>query len=396
MGYLHKFQQDDIFQNRIITRPHYEFVFYTGSAYINNDRFMGRNIPTGSISAFELNVNRAASSLIYPFVRKDGYWLTLPGVNTGSYSTAQYGDIITGSYPLTASITREYIPAVTYPFPDGTEAQIATYATARKRLLALRNTLDYYRYLSNSYHYTNSFVSGTVNMINIPSIFFDSGIEKGSVSLKFYFTGSLIDEAQDLKRNGELISMSPHSSTSGSVVGVVLYNEGFILLNNADTINTKNEDVYLGSLAGDDRPRWTYFGAYSSASVGHAVYPSASLYTVNFRGTNKIPTMTMMATAQPGELNNSLNPTWLSSSNGYWRRNSVVSPGQYVEPDKLALKNIVQSQYCEFQDSFSRQTFITEIGIFDDHQNLIGVAKLANPVLKTEGDDYTFKLKLDF
>ena len=42
-----------------------------------------------------------------------------------------------------------------------------------------------------------------------------------------------------------------------------------------------------------------------------------------------------------------------------------------------------------------KQTFITEIGIFDDDKNLIGVAKLANPVMKKEIDEYTFKLKLD-
>jgi hypothetical protein len=35
------------------------------------------------------------------------------------------------------------------------------------------------------------------------------------------------------------------------------------------------------------------------------------------------------------------------------------------------------------------------VGIFDEDKNLIGVAKLANPVMKKEIDEYTFKLKLD-
>ena len=67
----------------------------------------------------------------------------------------------------------------------------------------------------------------------------------------------------------------------------------------------------------------------------------------------------------------------------------------YVEPRQLVIKNTIQSQYCDFEEGFSKQTFITEVGIYDDDKNLIGIAKLANPVMKQELDEYTFKLKLD-
>ncbi len=54
----------------------------------------------------------------------------------------------------------------------------------------------------------------------------------GTVNLKWYLTGSLIGELKDEKQNGELIQVGPYGSTgSGSVAGVVLYNEGFILIN---------------------------------------------------------------------------------------------------------------------------------------------------------------------
>ena len=49
----------------------------------------------------------------------------------------------------------------------------------------------------------------------------------------------------------------------------------------------------------------------------------------------------------------------------------------------------------EFDDEFEKQVFISEIGIFDEDKNLIAIAKLANPVLKKDTDDMTFKLKLD-
>ena len=64
--------------------------------------------------------------------------------------------------------------------------------------------MNYYKYLSNSYAYTGSYVSGIVNMLQIPSIMFGEQIKKGTVSLKFYYTG-LIDEAKDSRQNGELI-----------------------------------------------------------------------------------------------------------------------------------------------------------------------------------------------
>ena len=108
--------------------------------------------------------------------------------------------------------------------------------------------------------------------------------------------------------------------------------------------------------------------------------------------------MSMFATAQPGDLNNSLNPTWISSSevNSPWRNRTTFTSGAYIEPDDIALVNTVQSQYCYFQDEFSKQTFVTKIGLYDKDRNLIGVAKVANPVLKREQEDFTFKLKMDF
>ena len=53
MPYLHEFGPDDIFVNRMIAYPQYQFTFYSGSAYINNDRNMGVNIPSGSVSLYE-------------------------------------------------------------------------------------------------------------------------------------------------------------------------------------------------------------------------------------------------------------------------------------------------------------------------------------------------------
>jgi hypothetical protein len=222
-------------------------------------------------------------------------------------------------------------------------------------------------------------------MLQIPSIVFGENIKKGTVNLKFYFTGTLIDEVTDSRQNGELISKM--GTLSGSTVGVVLYNEGFLLLTSSANISS-NKDKYTSG-ATIVNSSWQYFGASASGLA------SASLFSVSFEGTQKVPTTTMFATAQPGDLNNSLNPTWISSSASDWRDRTSISEAGYVEPEDTTIKNTIHSQYCNYEDEFQKQTYITEIGIFDDNKNLIGVAKLANPVQKKEADNYTFKLKLD-
>ena len=47
------------------------------------------------------------------------------------------------------------------------------------------------------------------------------------------------------------------------------------------------------------------------------------------------------------------------------------------------------------EPEFKKTTYISKIAIYDDQKNIIGIAKLANPVRKRELDSYTFKLKMD-
>jgi hypothetical protein len=370
---------------------------YKGSVHVNDRRFAGVNIPVGSISAFELNVDRDGTNqaLIYPYVVKDQSFWSFRSIATATYKSAALGTVLTGSYPLTSSIQRNYIAAASALTPTSTADEIDVYFSVRKKVIALRNTLDYYSYLSSHYAYTRkptfsptAFEVDPVNMIQIPSIFFDSGIKKGTVKLDFYYTGSLMDRATDSRQNGELISTM--GETAGQVVGVVLYNEGFVLLTSSVEIST-NTDNYLGDAT--NRPaQWNYFGAY--------VPTTASLFSMSFKGTNKIPTLTMFSHTQAGELTNSQNQTWISSSanvslTNNWRVSTVTGSLLYVEPRQTEIKNTVQSQYCDFEDGFEKQVFVSQIGIFDEDKNLIGMAKIANPVLKKPKDSFTFKLRLD-
>jgi len=469
MAHFFKFGPDEIFQNRIETHPEFIFTMVSGNIYLNNEVYSGSMSATashtGSVSLFDINVNRISGTyhsqlsgqivyqgndttteqsfyLVNQFFVKDGNNMRTRNVTTASYSQADYGQTFTGSYPLTSSIARDYIvPAVvgtSFPFknnvvdnkPQGNHSTDLFFQN-RKRMIALGNIMNEYSIYNPLYYYSSSnptkqkpYLTGAVNLISIPGIFYGSGIEKGSVCLEFYYTGTLIDRATDDRQTGVLVSTM--NDTSGSEIGVVLYNEGFIVIgtdgaNTPITTNVTGRDSYLGNGEDDehgdqDFPRWLYFASHVTGTAAQAGFrPSASLWNLKFRGTNYVPTITMYANAQPGELNNSQNPTWVSASvpefvtgqvgrhgggNHYygsdWKDTVSFSSSSYLEPEKISIRNTIQSDYCNYEDKFEKQVFISEIGIFDEEKNLLGVAKMATPIQKKESDSYTFKIKMDF
>ena len=101
----------------------------------------------------------------------------------------------------------------------------------------------------------------------------------------------------------------------------------------------------------------------------------------------------MFAHAPKNELNWSNNPTYISASQG--ESILVSSSFSYIEQKARTIKNTISSSFARYSASFKPQTFISTIGVYDDDDNLIAITKLANPVRKTDEQDYTFKLKLD-
>lgn len=313
----------------------------------------------------------------YPFVVKDGSLTPLKTVGTSDFfSDFAYGDVISGSdYPLKSQIRSDY-------FVQG---------QSRPRINALKNTLNYYRYLSDYYSY-DRYSSNILRLINIPSIFFGQGIRKGSVSCKWLLSGTLMAELRDEKRNGELIQVGPVGSIgSGNVAGVVLYNEGFILLTGSWNLHPAYTDEFnfFDPGVATYPPKWYYW--LGTGSNGVSLTPSSS-YTLDFEGTEEIPTITLLTHADRGEFNHSNNPTFIEYGQELTPFTSSVS---YIERNEVTLKNIVQASYNEVEPTFEKTVFISKIGIYDENKNLIAIAKLATPKRKKESESLTFKLKLD-
>jgi hypothetical protein len=247
-----------------------------------------------------------------------------------------------------------------------------------------------------------------VNLIQIPSIFYGSSIRKGSVELNWYHTGTLIGRLRDIKHNGELVHVSKgigetNNKLSGSTQGVILYNEGIIILTGSTNIisgpDADIKDYYLGK-GSTVYPRWDYWGgpiAHNQSYTYGDLLPSSS-FGLSFEGINYISTLTMMAHAPRYKLNWSNNPTAIKyGQNKLLTKTGVnaATSSLYKENEFLEIKNVISSSHAPSTGSFKKQTYISKIGIYDKERKLIGVAKLATPVKKNEDLDYTFKLKLD-
>lgn len=415
-----KFGQNDIFINTLNANPRSEFYIYSSSIYYNNvnrqqGQFSGHVLmtDTGFVNLYEYNIDKSSSinTYIYPYLSKDSTRVSLhqtfSELTTEDWGTLfSYGDRITGSYPQYASISREYIPT-----PSGACNNLSKGGCDHNMSYwSLRTTLDHYGTLSEHYKVSSSYGnknSQKLNLIHIPSIFYGNKIKPGTVSLRWYVTGTLIAEVADSLQNGELIQTSNgvHANGGGgvgSVQGVVLYNEGFMLLTGNVPLH-QIAGTAIGLASGSTNrqfPRWIYWGAgardgvsQDNVAVGQnsETFRSAS-FGLSFEGDTCVETMTLYARAPRSEVNFSNNPSFVKYNQ---RLLEYTSSHIYEENKNRLLKNIVTSSFSDHEEEFRRQVYISKIGVYDEQKNLIGIATLANPVLKDENEDYLFKLKLD-
>jgi hypothetical protein len=389
---FYKFTENDFFTNTIEAYPEYSFYIQSGSVYLNNQPHeSGQNlsnifgVPDGFLSLYEYNIDRPTGQRIFPFVFKDGLKNTFKSFSSSSYKSANFGDQIASSYELSSSITRYFFDT-------------STTGVNRRRLFTLKNVLNHYTYLSPNYSYSASFGDKDLinaNLVSVPSIFFGSSIKKGTVSLKFYVSGTLIGELQDKNYNGDLIQVSgstyAQTNGQGKVAGTVLYNEGFIVLTGSWDLEVTPRD-YLGT-GSPVTSSWIYFAAGANDNIlGDSTYQSAS-FLIDYKGTSHTETLTMFAHARAGELNYSNNPTFLKYNEPNYKN---MSTGSYsISERPVLINNNVDSAFTDVAPDFEKITYISKVGIYDDNKNLIGIAKVATPIKKTPKNNYTFKLKLD-
>lgn len=411
---MKKFTNNDIYYNTLLANPQYVIVMQSGSLRIND----------------QINQNQEKSS----------------SINAIDYSaTYELSNLkISGTYQYTSSISRDFIYLTSSSYSTPTFSDSSTLYSSVRKISVLKNIFPYYKieneYADIKYYLANNglpqnetelngfydqidspeyFIIPTcsINLIQIPSLFHGSYIKPGSVQLNMYISGNLTASAADTDKTGKIYST--YGNGSGSIVGTVLYDHGLILLTSSINLSSQQAPYiqpfsnYTSSVSPtNDYLKWIYFGQYQ-VTTGSGI---ETKYELTFQGTNFIPTLTVMCHAEKNELIWSNNRTFIEAGQGdevyigqttssinvqgntyYADTGSFLIPSSKIfkENPAVIIKNTISSSFANYSASYEPQVFISQIGIYDEQKNLIGIAKLANPVRKTKELDYTFKLKLD-
>jgi hypothetical protein len=414
---MKKLTNNDIFYNDILTKPKYVITMQSGSLRINDQ--------------INQNQEKSSSISIIEYPRTYSY----ESSNKANYS---------GSYQYSSSINREFIYATSSMFGTIFNSNYTDYSSLKK-ILVLKNVFKDYvienEYAKIDYYLLNNGLplvqkvepgdtinksldvnkyayyirpSSSINLITIPNFFYGSYINPGSVHLNMYVSGVLTASAVDTNKNGKLIQT--YGGTTGSVVGSVFYDHGIILLTGSQQLSSQQapyiQPLTSSNSAVNDYLKWIHFGSY----IGVTGSAPETKYELTFQGTNYVPTLTMFCHAEKNELFWSNNRSFIEAGQGEelyigQSTSSINSDGQiyyaesgsfllpsdntFKENPYVIIKNTISSSFAHYSASYQPQVFISQIGIYDEEKNLIGIAKLANPVRKTKELDYTFKLKLD-
>ena len=431
---MHKFEftSDDLFINRLKAYPEYNIFIYQSRMYVNKET---QPNGSGGIVVYDINSNKSTGKIL-PFVvtgsdkvafksqkfqplvqsySGDHFTISKYATEEGSAVVdSYYGEsrvdlngetVLTSSYgsesPIKRKLTTRQSTFTTnfYNITSSTTESITQnylsplYVSAS----ALQNVARKYTTMSDHFIFASSsarsrdliYGSDDINFINIPSMYYGSTIKKGSVELNYYITGSKIASCADTSHNGILIGTT--GSTLGSVVGLVMYDEGIIMLTSSVNIETGPPLGIQYDGASPILSSWQYYGTTLNDGIPivKASLASAS-YDLNFKGTNYITSMTMFAHAKKGQLNHSNNPTYRNLNT---TRVNQTGSGLIFSEGPSDIANIVSGSFVS--SSFEKTTYISKVHIYDEDGNLIGITSLANPIKKTLQDEFTFKMKLD-
>ena len=192
---------------------------------------------------------------------------------------------------------------------------------------------------------TKFYESGSICFVSQSQ--FNEGIKKGSFSLTDNSTAATIKIVDDKKGNlystNATFSQSVSAlSSSDNYVGNIFYDIGAFTITETASFNGSVD--YLNVTRGN--------------------------YNVEYKGTNTITTYEWTCEALPNELNNTTNVT-VFNSNGQ---------GQLKD-------NLTSSVF---------PTYITEVGLYDDMNSLVSLAKLSKPIPKSTKIPMRFFVRMDY
>lgn len=182
---------------------------------------------------------------------------------------------------------------------------------------------------------------------------------------------SLIDDSGDTQQAATQIGRT-YNLVSGSILrgvyspktyyGKVFPEQGVVILN-ADVMDST---IGFGSVTGSNIDGDNAMKVFKSIS-GSAVYNSDLGFAA--RNEERVQSTYYFVRAKNGEYNFSNNPSFVTGSNGAFKQPTFAN---------------------------NPKTYITTVGLFNSNQELLGLAKLSQPILKSFANEVLVKVKLDF
>ena len=205
----------------------------------------------------------------------------------------------------------------------------------------------------------------------------------GSLTPNIYHTGSnvevsvglkvvtLIDDSADSQQAATQIGRT-YNLVSGSIAdgvyspktyyGSVFPEQGVVILN-ADTLDA---NLDFGTVSGSNINGDNAFKLHTSISGAAAIN---STYGFAARNEEKVQSTFYFVRAKNAEYNFSNNPSFVTGSNGKFAQTTFVN---------------------------NPKSYITTVGLYSSSQELLAVAKLSQPILKSFQSEVLVKVKLDF
>jgi hypothetical protein len=181
----------------------------------------------------------------------------------------------------------------------------------------------------------------------------------------------LIDDSGDTQQAATQIGRT-YNLVSGSILngvyspktyyGQVFPEQGVIILN-ADTMDTT---LSFGSVTASNTNGDNAFKLLTSISGAAAIN---SNYGFAARNEERVQSTYYFVRAKNGEYNFSNNPSFVTGSNGAFRQPTFAN---------------------------NPKSYITTVGLYNSSQELLAVAKLSQPILKSFSNEVLVKVKLDF
>jgi len=181
----------------------------------------------------------------------------------------------------------------------------------------------------------------------------------------------LIDDSGDTQQSATQIGRV-YNLVSGSILngvyspktyyGQVYPEQGVIVLN----ANTMNSSLGFGTVTGSNINGDNAFKLHTSIS-GAAVINANNGFQA--RNEERVQSTFYFVRAKNGEYNFSNNPSYVTGSNGGFRQPTFAN---------------------------NPKSYITTVGLYNSTQELLAVAKLSQPILKSFSNEVLVKVKLDF